>query len=153
MLSCHEQHAHHWVGHYEDLVAVFAYRGSEEDVRHIEVSSDLVSRRFRATGRRIKVLFAIEPHEKRPSAEVRTVLRAKQRELSEAVARLAVVIPGRGFGPSLQRGAVNGFLAVATLGLRNVVFEELRGALGYLVGADAQHFDALLGDCSAHYRW
>jgi len=103
----------HWVGACRDVVMIFAYEGSHEDVGHILAGSRLVERISRELGPTVKLLFVVPPHHaKPPNARVRAALVKVAPRQQQHVSRIAVVIAATGFGGAIHRGATAGVLAL-----------------------------------------
>jgi hypothetical protein len=140
--------ANHWVGSCGDLVMVFVYEGSADDVRHISTGAELVERLHRERRAPVRLLFALPPHHaKPPSSRVRRAFTQAAKRLEGRVLRAAVVVASRGFGAAIQRGAITGIIAIVRPKVSIKVEAGLREGLRFLLGDNEPVFEPLLKLC------
>ena len=143
-----ESTPNHWIGWCGDLVLVFAYQGSHDDIRHVMTGAALVER-LKTEGRDVKLLFALPPlHSKPPSARVRAALVQVGRRLVGQVSKVAVVVVGgSGFGAAVHRSAVTGVIAIVRPKIKVQVVGSFRDGLGALLEPGSTAMSALLNLC------
>lgn len=147
-LELEESTENHWIGTCRDVVLVFAYEGSHDDVRHVHTTGRVLERLSRQTGAPVKLLFVLPPqHSKPPDGRVRDALAQGVRRLEKQVSRAAVVVSGTGFGAALHRGAVTGILALIRSKTPVKVVGDVRDGLAHLMEADCGAFQPLLRHC------
>lgn len=142
-----EDTPNHWVGAWGDLVLVFAFVGSSDDVAHVFTAARIVEDRARVAGK-AKVLFVLPPrHARPPSARVRSAILQVSRRLAKLTARLSVVVAGEGFGAAVHRGAVTGVFSLFRPDLPIKIATDFRDGLRFLLGEDHTAIEPLVGLC------
>lgn len=147
-LSVEESTANHWVGACREIVMVFAYEGSHDDVQHVIAAGRLIERVNVERGTPAKLLFALPPrHSKPPSSRVRSAIVQSAGRLKSQVSRFAVVVSGSGFGAAVHRSAFTGLLTLIRPNVPFKVEARLSDAIDYLLGADRAALDPLVRFC------
>lgn len=143
-----ESTENHWVGSCGELVMVFAYEGSHDDVGHVHAGARAVQRVGAELGPKVKLLFVVPPlHGKPPDARVRSAIVEAARRLATHACRAAIVVAGTGFGAAVHRGATTGVLALLRPSFPVKVEADVREGLAFLLGRDHPAYGALAPRC------
>jgi hypothetical protein len=147
-LVVEETTENHCVAVCGDVVLVFAYEGSHDDVRHVDTMSRVVQRIHRQRKVRARLLFVLPPaHSRAPSAPVRAAILDAAKRLDDRVEKASFVVPGSGFSAAIHRGVATGVLALARPKTPGKVTSDLREALVNLLGEGAPVLAPLLRFC------
>lgn len=135
-----ESTAVHWVGSWRTVVIIAPRAGSHDDPRHIELGASLVDRISRRKKQPASLLFALPAAQPRPPGpRVRAAFTKAAKGLgSEALARVALVVPGSGFGSALHRAAITGMLSLIQVTAPVKVHTTFESALAFLLEDDAE---------------
>jgi hypothetical protein len=139
----------HWIGTSRDMVLAFAYRGSYDDVRHVQVGARVVERMSRDQNAPVKLMFVVQSHAKPPEPAVRSEFVKVARRRHAQVAKAAVVVLGAGFGAAIQRSAIAGVLVVLRTTVPIKVVSTVRDGLSSLVDENSIGFHELVLRCEA----
>lgn len=139
---------HHWIGACGDVVLLFVYDGSQDDVGHVRITTRLVARLRRERDRKLQLLCVLAPGSARPpSVEVRRAIVETKQRFDESFDRAAVVVLGSGFLPAIHRGAITSVTAAARLAAPLRVMDSLRLGVRYVVGDRPVITEALTRFC------
>ena len=143
----------HCVASCRNLVLVFAYEGSHDDVRHVDTGMRVVERLYRQRKETVRLLFALsDTHTRPPSAPVRGAMLDAAKRNEGRLSRCCLVAPGAGFGAAIHRGAVTGIVGLLRVRVPFTVTSNLRDALVYLLGDGQPVIPPLLQFCEERRR-
>ncbi len=141
----------HWVGACRDVAMVFAYDGSQEDVRHVLAGARVIEQVARDHGP--AKLLVVPPHGARPpDARVRSAFVRVAQRLDERASRIAIVVAGEGFGAAVHRGAATGVLAIVRPRVPVKIHASVRDALAFLIDRESAAFAPLVRFCEERMR-
>jgi len=147
-LEVEESTAHHWVAWVDDLVIVFVYEGSDDDVAHVAAATRVVERLHRKLRLPLRMLFVIpEMLGKAPTARVRAAIMESGRRLHGTIARVSLAVLGTGFGPALHRSAATGVLTLLRPQARWKIHASVHEALRFLLDEGYAGHRAIAARC------
>lgn len=150
VVAMEDRTQNHWVGTCGNIVMTFAYEGSHDDLRHVEMMSRCIKRIGQQSKDGARVFFVLPPsHAKPPNELVRRALVDVERRLGTQISMAAIVVGGTGFSGAIHRGVITGVLRIMRPKFRVKIESNISTALSFLLDSTCAAFQPLVRYCEA----